>query len=50
MLLQIAKENRLLDLATLKKKEEDEKFLKLVKEQEVLHSHYFVHLYGENSF
>lgn len=31
---EIAKENRLLYLATLKKKEEDEKFLKLVKEQE----------------
>ncbi|XP_066373005.1 factor of DNA methylation 1-like isoform X2 [Miscanthus floridulus] len=31
---EIAKENMLLDLATLKQKEEDEKFLKLVKEQE----------------
>lgn len=48
--LQIAKENRLLDLATLKQKEEDEKLLKLVKEQEVLDSLYFVHLPAENHF
>jgi len=40
-------ENRLLSLATQKKKEEDEKLLRLVEKQNVLRSYYIMHFPGE---
>jgi hypothetical protein len=40
-------ENRLLSLATQKKNEEDEKLLRLIEKQKVLHSYYLMHFPGE---
>jgi hypothetical protein len=40
-------ENRLLSLATQKKKEEDKKLLRLVEKQKVLRSYNLMHFSGE---